>query len=298
MRGIVAAAVVLVWPLSAEAHITLELPASWTTENALGDPQKDSPCGGEGGTRSNVVSTFLPGETITVQWRETIYHPGHYRIAFATSRADLRDPIVTVDNNQDAVSATIDDPPVYPVLLDGLFPRTGGGSAGSVFTQDVTLPNMECTGCVLQVIQFMEGHGPPNYIYYHCADIDLVAPPPPDAGFEEDAEPIDLGPPPDAGFDDSGAPVDQGVIDYGVRDTGAYDSGIVDSGVRRDGTVTVPDTGADPILDAGVLARADASGLHGSCACSSAVEGRRGWGGWLLALLLLRRRELSRLFCG
>src|SRR5688572_25050516 len=129
---------------TAEAHFVLLDPPSWTNENGLGDPQKDTPCGGEGGTPTGVVTTFRAGETITVRWRETIYHPGHWRIALSDNRADFVDPIVSVDNNGVSTGATIQDPPVAPVLLDGLFPRSGGGSSGTTFEQEITLPNEPC----------------------------------------------------------------------------------------------------------------------------------------------------------
>lgn len=163
----------------ARGHIRLLAPDSWMTESALGDPQKVSPCGGEnGGVPTGAVTRFQPGETITVRWQETIYHPGHYRIAFTDDRNTLVDPVVTVDANQVSVSATIQSPPVAPVLLDGLYVRTDpNGTGGTTFEQQVTLPNVTCAHCTLQLIQFMAGHGPPNYIYYHCADIELAAGP-------------------------------------------------------------------------------------------------------------------------
>lgn len=160
---------------TAHAHIAMVSPAPAIIEDGTGDPQKSAPCGGEGGTPSGIVTTFAPGQTITVEWVETVYHPGHFRIAFASDRSQLQDPMVTVDANQTSVSATIEDPPVAPVLLDNLFPRTGNGTQGTRFRQDVTLPNLTCDKCTLQLIQFMAGHGPPNYIYHHCADIQLKA---------------------------------------------------------------------------------------------------------------------------
>jgi hypothetical protein len=157
----------------AHAHIALVSPAPAIIEDGTGDPQKSAPCGGEGGTPSGIVTTFAPGQTITVEWVETVYHPGHFRIAFATDRSQLQDPMVTVDANQTSVSSTIEDPPVAPVLLDNLFPRTGSGTEGTRFRQEVMLPNLTCEKCTLQLIQFMAGHGPPNYIYHHCADLQL-----------------------------------------------------------------------------------------------------------------------------
>jgi hypothetical protein len=42
----------------------------------------------------------------------------------------------------------------------------------------VTLPNISCKRCTLQVIQFMEQHGannPGNYTYHHCAIVEITA---------------------------------------------------------------------------------------------------------------------------
>ncbi|MFO0727842.1 MAG: SCE4755 family polysaccharide monooxygenase-like protein [Myxococcota bacterium] len=238
-------------PQTAEAHFHLIDPPSWLQENALGNPQKDAPCGGEGAhTLSNIVTTFRPGQVITVRWQETIYHPGHWRIAIAENRADLPEPQVTTDANQLAVSATIVDPPVLPILADNLFPVHGSGS-NRMLQFDVTLPNITCAHCTLQVIQFMEGHGPPNYIYHHCADIALV-PDAPDAGPTMDATmDVDLGVTDDAG----GAPPPQ---DAAVQDLGVVpdDTGVTtpDVGPVDSGQVEAPDSGQVEAPDSGTSA--------------------------------------------
>lgn len=158
----------------ARAHITLQEPQPWLVEDADGDPQKTAPCGGTG-TPTGVVTHYFPGETITVRWRETIYHPGHFRIALTSDRSALVDPMIVVDGAGNSVSAAIADPPTAPVLLDGLFPRTAtSGSSGRTFEQQVTLPNVECPSCTLQVIQFMSHHATP-YVYHHCANVAITA---------------------------------------------------------------------------------------------------------------------------
>ena len=49
--------------------------------------------------RGTNVTTFQPGETITVTWTETVDHPGHYRIAFDDDGTDgLLDPRQPTDN--------------------------------------------------------------------------------------------------------------------------------------------------------------------------------------------------------
>lgn len=158
----------------ARAHITLQEPQPWLVEDADGDPQKTAPCGGTG-TPTGAVTHYVPGETITVRWKETIYHPGHFRIALTSDRSALVDPMIVVDGAGNSVSAAIADPPTAPVLLDGLFPRTAtSGSSGRTFEQQVTLPNAECPSCTLQVIQFMSHHATP-YVYHHCANVTITA---------------------------------------------------------------------------------------------------------------------------
>ena len=65
-----------------------------------------------------------------------------------------------------------------PVLADGLFPHSA--KVDAPLETDVTLPNISCKRCTLQVIQFMEQHGPNNpgmYTYHHCATIQITPDP-------------------------------------------------------------------------------------------------------------------------
>ena len=46
------------------------------------------------------------------------------------------------------------------------------------FETDVTLPNISCKHCTLQIVQFMEQHGANNpgmYTYHHCAAVQITA---------------------------------------------------------------------------------------------------------------------------
>ncbi len=75
-------------------------------------------------------------------------------------------------------SAEIQNPPVYPVLADGMLVHTAGFSGAQSFT--FKLPsNVTCTGnCVLQVAEFMSDHGlnnPGGCFYHHCANITIQA---------------------------------------------------------------------------------------------------------------------------
>src|SRR5690606_19815234 len=72
--------------LGAQAHFALVSPASWIEQDERGDPQKLAPCGGtlaDGGTRTGAVTDVQGGGMLRLAIEETIYHPGHYRVALA-----------------------------------------------------------------------------------------------------------------------------------------------------------------------------------------------------------------------
>jgi hypothetical protein len=162
----------LVTPSLVSAHFVLQSPASWRVQDALGYPQKTGPCGNEGGgAETGVVTTYAPGETITITLDEVIYHPGHYRVALAVNDRDElpADPPVTPEVGDPCGSVPIAETPVFPVLADGALVHTAPFSEPR--TIQVTLPSdVTCTTCTLQVLEFMSSHGQPCF-YYHCADI-------------------------------------------------------------------------------------------------------------------------------
>ena len=127
---------------AADAHFVLVSPAASIVQNRLGDPQKIAPCGGVSantgrgtaanpGTPTNAVTQLRGGTTFHLLVQETVFHPGHYRVALARSASQLpADPAVTTRETERgpwSVSAAIQDPAVAPVLADGVFAhRTGG----------------------------------------------------------------------------------------------------------------------------------------------------------------------------
>jgi hypothetical protein len=175
-------------PVSAP-HFRLVEPVSWLIEDQRGDPQKAGPCGGSNtdwGEPSYVVNEARGGSLLHLVLEETIYHPGHYRVALAVnSPAELPlDPeTVTREGERGpiSVSAVIQDPPQIPVLADGLFvhdTRPEGGR--QTFEADVRLPNIDCENCILQVVQWMAEHAynnPGGYTYHHCAAMHITSDP-------------------------------------------------------------------------------------------------------------------------
>ena len=80
-------------------------PASWIIQDDRGDPQKGFPCGGSNtdyGKPSYAVTQAVGGAKLHLKVMETIYHPGHYRIALAVnSPAELPvDPKATTEPNE------------------------------------------------------------------------------------------------------------------------------------------------------------------------------------------------------
>jgi hypothetical protein len=174
-----------------DAHFVLVTPAASTVQNRLGDPQKQAPCGGVSanptrGTPANpgvptgAVTEMKGGSTFHLLVQETVFHPGHYRVALARTAAQLPpDPLTTTRETEKgpwSVSAQIQNPPVAPVIADGLFPHTERPTGN--FEMDVAIPNFDCKNCVLQVIQFMAEHAKNadgDYSYHHCAIVNITA---------------------------------------------------------------------------------------------------------------------------
>jgi hypothetical protein len=185
-------------PLFADGHFKLVEPASRLVEDQRGDPQNLGPCGGTSayaGSPTGVVYQAAGGSKLHIKIQETIYHPGFYRVSLAVKSIDElpADPVaVTRDTEKGpwSISGAIQSNPQMPVLADGLFSHRTRPAAGTQlppWETDVTLPNINCEKCTLQIVQFMEDHGynkDGGYTYHHCADIKITADP---------ARPVDKG---------------------------------------------------------------------------------------------------------
>jgi hypothetical protein len=194
MKRSVLCAAIAVASLSAvaDAHFVLIMPAASLVQNRLGDPQKIGPCGGVSanpgrgtpanpGVPSGAVTNVKGGTDLPLMVQESIFHPGHYRIALARTMQQLPpDPEVTVTQTEKGTrsqSAVIQNPPVAPVLLDGLFPHTERPTQN--FETVVPIPNITCQNCVMQVIEFMADHPgiavDGGHSYHHCAILNITA---------------------------------------------------------------------------------------------------------------------------
>lgn len=212
---------------TASAHLDLLAPeVAYPAGN-----QKAGPCGAGDDPGSGARTTFAPGATITVRVDETIRHPGYFRIAFDDDGVDgFVDPL----NAQDIYNVAEGTNGV--VLIDHWLQQPCNDPAGNcpnpdaplerpldttVYETTVTLPDIECDNCTLQVLQIMtdknpsgdfvpSAQGTPNDIYYRCANIALVpGGDPGDPGDEED--PVDPGDEEDPG--DPEDPTDEDDVD-------------------------------------------------------------------------------------
>jgi hypothetical protein len=179
----------------AGAHISLE--QGGTHMSRSGDANlKEGPCGLAGSKRGTNIYTYAPGATIVLSVVETITHPSYFRIAFDNDGDDgFKEPasIKPIDPKRKCPTGPGDhcgasdfynSPEVLP-NMDNLSPHLAG-SGSPKYTWTVTLPNVECANCTLQIIQVMEDdafHGPydptPGVgiadIYHQCVDITLKA---------------------------------------------------------------------------------------------------------------------------
>ncbi len=183
-----AALVAVALPAVVSAHFVLVQPAPTLQQDRLGNPQKLGPCGGtsaDAGTPSGAVTPVQGGTTLHIEVQETVFHPGHYRVALAVNAlSELpAEPDVTTEataNGPRSVSAVIDQDPKPPVLADGVFVHTDRAAIAAPFEADVSVPNITCPRCTLQVIEFMAQHGynaDGGYFYHHCAALAITADP-------------------------------------------------------------------------------------------------------------------------
>jgi hypothetical protein len=169
--SLVMASVTIAVAVPARAHISLDAPKAryWQTSTMQGDQNKlkVSPCGPSGtDTRTkdaSLITTYRPGEKVMVRFRETIQHPGHFEISFDSDGQDFPFP-------GEAPAANSGVTVLAPNIPD---------KSSNDYSYEVTLPDMECEKCTLQLVQVMTSKAPPyskmGDLYFQCADLILKA---------------------------------------------------------------------------------------------------------------------------
>ncbi|MEJ7730472.1 MAG: SCE4755 family polysaccharide monooxygenase-like protein [Polyangiaceae bacterium] len=145
----------------AAAHIDLMIPES-RTGNA-DQAQKTGPCEGAGpGTRMDLTA----GDPLMVTWDETIQHPGHFRIA--------------IDEDGEDGFSTADTQAAFDDIMGNngiILVETVGDTPDLGYEHEITVPNVDCENCTLQLVQVMVDGDPIDTagdLYFRCADIRIT----------------------------------------------------------------------------------------------------------------------------
>lgn len=155
------------------AHIDLEFPEA----RAAGRPDsnlRQRPCGQrQNARREDRVNVFRPGESIDLALDVYVQHESYFRFAFDVDGDDSFSERPSAPSDSQS-----DDPTQLPAgpgeLILG-YVRDPSGTVDRI-EQRLTLPNVECASCTLQVIQFTYGLPLEESTYYQCADIELTGP--------------------------------------------------------------------------------------------------------------------------
>jgi hypothetical protein len=171
----------------ASAHIDLVSPPPRLQGEAGGGQLKTKPCGQTNDMRTtDKVTTYAPGQKVDVKIKEYINHPGYFAVAFDP---DGDDSFPFPRANMDKVVAATDDPKALFPLSDSVLGirtdkdqdcYTEAADNSHECTISITIPNMTCQNCTLQVTQFMYdklGDNNDNEYYYQCADIKIEGTP-------------------------------------------------------------------------------------------------------------------------
>jgi hypothetical protein len=109
---------------------------------------KTGPCGG---VARGTATQLTAGQTITVEWEETIEHPGRYLISFSEKN----------DTNFTELKRVEDT-------------KNGSNDLPHRYSTTITVPNVNCTACTMQLIQVMTENPAAPRNYYSCADIAIT----------------------------------------------------------------------------------------------------------------------------
>ena len=176
---------------SAQAHFNLTMPPSIakSTEGGKGA----APCGPDTAT-TGTITAVTGGSQLVLNIDETTPHPGFYRFALSMTSPpmfpadnEVKDSggmVLTPTSNGLSASAAFEDPAKFPVLADHLFVHTDNkvqSFPSGTYPGTVTVPNLNCEKCTLQVIEFMANHGSngpsAGFFYHHCSFLKITADP-------------------------------------------------------------------------------------------------------------------------
>lgn len=136
----------------ADAHFSLDYPKGRSF-----DIDK-SPCGADG-ARTGTVTTLRSGDSVKLKWNVSVEHtmPGNWRISIDDAGQNFPDPVGAGDTS------------TLPLFMDHV-EVSGLGDKETT----ITVPDIECDSCTLQLLQYKYPKPPytdPSSFYFQCADI-------------------------------------------------------------------------------------------------------------------------------
>lgn len=150
---------VLALETAAFGHARWKLGSTLTPPRTNATGLKSAPCGGV--PRTSLSKNYTPGMIIPVEFEETINHPGRFEIRLLGPGDQplpaYTTPLLTIQDNQN-------------------MPIQNG--VNHQFSGQVTIPNIICIDCSLQLIQVMTDNPANPSLYYSCTDISIGATPP------------------------------------------------------------------------------------------------------------------------
>jgi MYXO-CTERM domain-containing protein len=249
---------------AAAAHISLTSPAARYGQ----EMQKDYPCGALGNPAGvNPPTMLAAGDTITVTWDEFIDHDSHFRISLS---ADGDDAFLNPTGFEDFYNSPT-------VLLDQIADEPGV----EFHEAEITLPDMDCNPCTLQLMQVMYSASfSEGSLYYQCADIVIGPAGAGTSGVGDTGASGSTG----GGGDSSSSGDVPDPTDASASETAASDASASATASASGGGTTAPDTDAS---SSGTSPADDDDA--GGCGCRTDARGS----GWLtlLALGAITRRR-------
>lgn len=137
-------------PGLAHAHAVLSFPVPRNANSG----NQIAPCGAPAGA----PVAYKSGSTVSILWEETIHHTGSFQIYFSAA------------NDANLSTGTT---PGSTLLLN--YPQNiTDSNVPHYYAATVTLPNISCTNCTIQLVQTATNAGVNNpFFYFSCADISL-----------------------------------------------------------------------------------------------------------------------------
>lgn len=138
----------------AAAHARWKLNSTISAPRSTDPGLKTAPCGGV--ARTTNVKKYLAGQKATLEFEETVNHPGRYEVYLLDAQekpvAGVPSPLATLEDTQNAP------------IIDSKFHQ---------YSISFDVPAIDCTGCAFQLVQVMldNPNSPSNY--YSCTDISI-----------------------------------------------------------------------------------------------------------------------------